>query len=113
MKYKFVKDEAYKFGWQGLEVLSYSEKEDFSFASAATFNVTERHGKCKNTVSNRVYYVIEGSGKFVIEGKEVAVKATDVVIIPKNTVYDYMGKMKLFLVHTPAYDPKNEIKFDG
>ena len=112
MKHKFTKNEAFKFGWQGLEAFSYSSKEDFDFASAAVFHVTKRHGKCKNIVSNRIYYVLEGSGKFVIAGKEIAVNMTDVIIVPKNIEYDYIGRMTLFLVHSPAFDENNEVKLE-
>ncbi|MCL2017538.1 MAG: hypothetical protein FWG80_02075 [Alphaproteobacteria bacterium] len=109
MKYKFTEAEAFKFGWNGLDGLAYSSKDDFDFASTAVFNVTKSHGKCKSTLCNRVYYVIEGQGKFIIAGKDIEVSASDVVIVPKNTEYDYVGKMKLFLVHTPAYDASCEV----
>lgn len=58
--------------------------------------------------------MIDGKGEFIINGKTELVEATDVIIVPKNTAYNYMatkgGLMKLFLVHSPAYDPEFEVK---
>jgi mannose-6-phosphate isomerase-like protein (cupin superfamily) len=112
---KFKLKNAYKFGWKGLKGLSYSSKEDFERASAALFEVTEKHGKVKSLVSDRVYLVLEGREEFIINGKKVPVEKNDVIIVPKNTPYDYKavkGKLKLFLVHTPAFDNKKEVKLE-
>lgn len=106
---KFTLSDAYPIEWEGIKAKSYSSADDFANASAIVFNVDGSHGKIKSTVNDRVYYVISGSGKFDINGRKIQVKTTDVVIVPKNTPYDYNGKMKLFLVHTPAFDPKGDI----
>lgn len=106
---KFTLKKARKFGWKGLKGRAYSSKEDFKNASVAYFDVDGEHGRVKSKLSNRVYYVIEGKGKFIINGKSVPVSKNDVVIVPKNTPYNYKGKMKLLLTHTPAYDAKYEI----
>ena len=112
MKYKFTEKDAYKLGWEGLKISSYSEGTDFERASCGVFEVTTHHGKVKSTKSDRIYYVLEGEGYFEIDGQHIDVRPTDVVIVPRNTIYDYFGKMKLFLVHTPAFDPQKEVKYD-
>lgn len=109
---KFKLEDGKEFGWEGLDARAYNSKEDFENASAAYFEVDGSHGKVKTTRSDRVYYVIDGSGKFIIDGEEVEVEKTDVVIVPKDTPYDYEGKMKLFLVHCPAYDPEAEVELE-
>ncbi len=109
---KFEKKDARVFGWRGLKGWAYNSKEDFPTASAAYIEVTGKHGKIKTTKSDKIYFIISGKGKFIINGKETQVKKTDVVIIPKNTPYDYSGKMKLFLVDTPAFDPECEVKLE-
>jgi mannose-6-phosphate isomerase-like protein (cupin superfamily) len=107
---KFTLKKAYKVGWEGWNGWSYSSKEDFKRASALYIEVTGRHGLSKTTKSDRVYYVIGGKGEFVIDGEEIRVERTDVVIVPRNTLYDYkrIGKkaLKLFLVHAPAFDER-------
>lgn len=112
---KFNKKNAFKFGWEGLKGWSYSSREDFENASCAYFEVTGSHGKLKTTLSDRVYYVVDGEGELEIKGKKIPVKRSDVVIVPKNTPYDYRaidGMLKLFLVHTPAFDPEYEVKLE-
>ena len=108
---KFELKNAGSLEWEGIKGLVYNTKEDFKNANATYFEVTGRHGKVKNETSDRVYYVIEGKGEFTINDEVFSVKETDVIIIPKNTPYDYKAKgkmMKLFLVHTPAYNSKAE-----
>ncbi|MGD0729061.1 MAG: hypothetical protein ABR981_03220 [Candidatus Micrarchaeaceae archaeon] len=107
---KFTLKNAYKFGWKGLEGKAYNSKDDFKNASVAFFKVNGEHGKIKTTLSDRVYYVTEGSGEFIINGKTIMVRKTDVIIVPKNTPYNYKGKMKLLLVHIPAYNERYEVK---
>lgn len=112
---KFTLPNASKFGWEGLKGCAYNSSDDFSRASAAYFEVTDKgHGKTKTTLSDRIYYVLEGCGEFVIDGEVEKVNTTDVIIVPKDTLYDYYADkgtvMKLFLVHTPAFDQAYEIK---
>lgn len=112
---KFVLKNAFKFGWEGLEGWAYNSKDNFSNASAAYFEVTGSHGKVKTTKSDRIYFVLEGQGEFIIDGKIVPVEKTDVVIVPKNAPYDYKavkGTLKLFLVHCPAFDPQADVKLE-
>ena len=109
---KFTLKNASRFGWEGLEGRAYNSKEDFKNASAAYFKVNGEHGKVKSKLCDRVYYVIDGNGRFIINGKTIKVRKTDVVIVPKNTPYNYKGKMTLLLVHTPAFDPKYEVELE-
>ncbi len=111
----FKKDKSFKFEWEGLEGWALSSKEDFEDASAAYFEVTGSHGQVRSKSSNRVYYILEGEGTFDINGKTETVKTSDVVIVPKNTPYDYKATspvMKLFLVHAPAYAEADEVRLD-
>ncbi|VVB59878.1 Cupin domain protein [uncultured archaeon] len=109
---KFELKNAIKFGWNGLKGWAYSSKDEFKNASAAYFEVDGSHGKIRNKLSDRIYYVLEGKGEFIINDKIISVKTSDVIIVPKNTPYDYRGKMKLFLVHTPAFDAEFDEKLE-
>ena len=112
MKYKLINSE--KFGWDGLNGWAYNSKDDFPNASTAYFEITGKHGMTKATKSDRIYYVIDGQGEFKINGEIIPVEKTDVIIAPKNVPYDYRavnGTLKLFLVHTPAFDPEAEVTF--
>jgi mannose-6-phosphate isomerase-like protein (cupin superfamily) len=112
MKYKYTKKGALQLGWDGLNIYSYSEKSDFERASAGVFEVTKHHGKVKSLLSDRIYFVLEGTGHFEIADESINVEPTDVIIVPRGTEYDYFGKMKLFLVHTPAYTHEAEVVLD-
>ena len=116
MKYKFELKDAYEFGWDGLKGKAYSDASNFKDLSASQFEVTKSHGKVKSLVSNRVYLVLEGSGEFIINDEVISVKATDVVIVPKNTPYDYRVRkgttMKLFMIHAPSWNVDKEVKLD-
>lgn len=111
---KFTSRNARKFEWESLRGWAFNEKKDFKRASAAYLETTKSHGKTKNTKSDIVYYIVSGSGIFYLGDRKYSVKKRDVIIIPKNTEYDFKavrGMLKLFMVHTPAYDPKFDIHF--
>ncbi len=107
---KFTNKNARKFGWKGIKGLSYTSKDDFPEMSCARVAVTGRHGKIKNVKCNRLYFVISGKGEFSIDDEIIKCKKDDVIIIPKNTPYDYRGKMNLLLVDTPAFEPGTDVK---
>ncbi len=69
---KFTLNKAFKFGWEGLKGWAYNSKDDFPNASAAYFEVTGKHGKTKTTKSDRIYFVIDGEGEFIINGKTIS-----------------------------------------
>lgn len=106
---KFTKERAYPISWEGIKAWSYTSKENLSTGSAIFFDVDGNHGRVMSKVSDRIYYIIEGNGVFIGEKEDIKVSAGDVIIINKNTPYDYKGKMKLFLVHLPAWDESQEV----
>lgn len=115
MKLKFKLKDAYQFGWEGLKGWAFNSKEDFERASATMLEVMGKHGKVKSLISDRLYLVLEGKGEFIINEEVVSVEKNDVIIIPKNTSYDYRAvgeTLKLFLVHTPAFDETKEVKIE-
>lgn len=112
---KYTLNDAFQFGREGLKGRAYCSKENFANASAAYFEVSWRHGKVKTTHSDRIYLILDWVWEFEIGWTKVQVSKTDVVIVPKNTVYDYRAKewtLKLFLVHAPAFDSDAEVKIE-
>jgi len=58
--------------------------------------------------------VLEREGEFFFGYEEgydeiVSVGKDDVVIVPKDTDYDYRGQMRLFLIPTPAYEQDSDV----
>jgi len=113
---KFEFKNAREISWDGWKGLAYNSKDDFKRASALYIEVTKRHGLSKTTKSDRIYYVLEGNGEFIIKDKKYKVDKTDVIIVEKNTPYDYKalgkGTLKMFMLHVPAFDPKYVVELE-
>lgn len=59
--------------------------------------------------STFVYYVLEGSGTFYLDGVATPAKATDVIVAPPGTKIYYLGQMEMILVTTPAWKAEDEV----
>ena len=109
---KFELKNAKRFSFNGINGWEYNSKEDFKNANAVLVEVDGKHGKIKSILCDRVYFVIKGKGEFVINEEVVPVKKTDVVIVPKNTPYDFRGKMRMLLVDLPAFEKEADVKLE-
>lgn len=60
-----------------------------------------------------IYYVLEGSGNFIINNEQYPVKVGQLVEIPPKNRFTFKGKMKLLLIMEPPYlpDKVNKIKY--
>ena len=60
--------------------------------------------------------ILSGKVEFDIDGKSIKAAKDDVIIVPKDTPYDYWNMdgsiSELFLVHTPAYQHNQEVRFE-
>lgn len=61
-----------------------------------------------NSESTHIYHVIEGTGKFIIDDKEILVKPGDNVVIEPNKVFTYKGNMILTFEMTPNFKEEND-----
>lgn len=77
--------------------------------SSAYVEINGNHGKLKCLNEDRIYFVVEGEGKFVVNEEETSVAAQDLVFIPKNTPYDIIGDLKYFLVCSPEFKPEDDV----
>ena len=85
--------------------LTYKDSPDISIA------VSELHGaisKTIKTITDRMYYFIEGAGSFIFDDKTVTVNSPSVLFIPKNTSYSMRGDFKAVLINTPAFQPQTK-----
>jgi mannose-6-phosphate isomerase-like protein (cupin superfamily) len=106
---KFTKEQATTFEKHGVQMFEYFGKETFAGADALYLEVDGGHTQeFRHTKSTFLYFVCEGSGIFYLDGKPIHVAATDVILAPKNTAIYYAGRMKLFLVTTPAWEEQYE-----
>ena len=56
--------------------------------------------------------MLSGEGVFQVSGEPQSVKKSDVLIIPRGTLYDYWGRMSLLLVHPPANIDEADINLE-
>ena len=61
-------------------------------------------GRVMNEKCKELGYVISGSGKIVIEDKEIILDQGDLVLIDKGEKYYWDGKMTMFMPCVPAWD---------
>lgn len=54
------------------------------------------------------YFILKGKGHFRINGKKEPCSQGDLVIVPKNSVFDYKGNLQMLLVTTPPFYPEQE-----
>ena len=54
------------------------------------------------------YYILEGKGKFIIEGIEEMCERGDLVVIPAGKAFTYKGKLTMLLNVTPTFRPEQE-----
>ena len=80
--------------------------------SAAMIEINGDHGKVKSLRGDRIYFITSGKGVFVIDGKENAVSEGDLVFIPKKTPYNIIGRMKFFMMNSPAFEPEEDVRLD-
>lgn len=92
-----------------MKIAEYKINPNFS---GALIEINGDHGKVKCLNEDRVYFILEGAGKFLINDKEEVASPNDLVFVPKNTPYNIIGKLKLFLVCSPEFKPGDDIELE-
>ena len=80
--------------------------------SGALIEINGKHGKIKCTGEDRIYFVIEGKGKFMINDNTAEVTKNDLIFISKNTPYDITGNLKLFLLCSPEFKAEHDLSLE-
>ena len=61
-----------------------------------------------NSESTHTYHIIDGTGKFIIDDKEIEVKEGDTIVIEPNKVFTYIGNMIISFEMTPNFKEEND-----
>ncbi|MGM5488183.1 MAG: hypothetical protein ACQESG_04505 [Nanobdellota archaeon] len=77
--------------------------------SGALVEINGNHGALKCLEEDRIYFIIEGNGKFIIDDQEKEVSAYDIIFVPKETPYNLIGKMKYLLICSPEFNPEHDV----
>jgi mannose-6-phosphate isomerase-like protein (cupin superfamily) len=63
-------------------------------------------GRVVNLKCKELAYVVKGSGKLVVEGKELVLQEGDLALIEPGEKYFWEGNMTMFMPCTPAWYPE-------
>jgi len=63
-------------------------------------------GRTMNEKCKEMAYVINGSGRVVVEGKEIQLSEGDLILIEPGEKFFWEGNMTLFMPCTPAWSLK-------
>ncbi len=63
-------------------------------------------GRVINLKCKELAYVIKGSGKVVVEGKEIKFQEGDLILIEPGEKYFWEGDLTMFVPCTPAWYPE-------
>ena len=63
-------------------------------------------GRAVNLKCKELAYVIKGSGRVVIEDKEIEIQERDLVLIEPGERYFWQGNLIMFMPCTPAWYPE-------
>src|SRR5688572_12067175 len=101
MKYVFSEDDADKVSKFGIDLKLYGDvTPDINFS---IIDVAEGHFEEFKNTSWFVYYILGGSGVYVLNDEKLPVKQGDVVAVPPNTRIHYFGTMKMVLIVNPPW----------
>ncbi|MDM7918059.1 MAG: cupin domain-containing protein, partial [Methanosarcina sp.] len=93
----------------GVRMRIYTTKKDSSNA-AVLYQETET-GHAEEFVhekSDFLYYILAGSGTWVVEDREFQVRAGDVVVVPAGKRFWFRGNLRQICITAPAWEEKYE-----
>jgi len=98
---KIIKDQAIREDWDEVKSWNYKLTHLLPKMSVVYAELDGDHGLVHTNDLERIYYIIEGQGEFIIGKEKIFAKTGDVVTIPPKTKYDYKPenntKMKIIL----------------
>jgi mannose-6-phosphate isomerase-like protein (cupin superfamily) len=87
----------------------YTTKNDSSNAAVLYQETDTGHAEeFVHEKSDFLYYVLEGSGTWVVEDREFEAGAGDVVVVPAGKRFWFRGNLKQICITAPAWEEKYE-----
>lgn len=90
-----------------LSIVDLFSKKEVNF-DLVIAQINGNHPKIKNFVSQRVYFILEGSATVKVEKNEFVVNKNDLVFIEKGQTHTIKGNAKYLIITTPPFEPQNE-----
>ncbi len=88
---------------------NYLDKSSNLGYSVVRTHLDGKHPLMKNTLSNRTYYIIDGTASFYVENEQFTIKQGDTLTITKDTLYRFEGKFDAILISCPAFEEKYDV----
>ena len=73
-----------------------------------TIEVSGYHGKFKNSLNDKMYYVTDGVINITADDKEYNLSKGDFMKISKNTIHEIKGNGKTIVICNPIFNPEFE-----
>ncbi len=71
-----------------------------------------KKGRVVNMECKELAYILEGSGKIVIEGEEIQFKEGDLLLLEPKEKYFWEGNCKMFVPCVPAWWPEQHMEVE-
>jgi mannose-6-phosphate isomerase-like protein (cupin superfamily) len=75
--------------WDQTKSWNYKLKHLSPYQSIVYAEITNDHGEVHTNDIERIYYIIDGAGEFVIGDEATKVEKGDVFTVPARTIYNY------------------------
>lgn len=93
----------------GVRMRIYTTKSDCRSAAVLYQETETGHAEeFVHETSNFIYYILEGSGTWIIEDREYEVQAGDVVVVPAGKRFWFRGNLKQVCITAPAWEERFE-----
>lgn len=85
---KIAKKDAVSHGREGVQGTYYQLPETDGGKTVAYAEFTGEHGERTIGNNSRIYYILEGTGEFIINGEKFDVESGDVIPVPPYATYN-------------------------
>lgn len=94
---------------KGVKMRIYTTKAEFKNA-AVLYQETQKGHKEEflHEKSDFIYYILEGSGVWIVEDREFEARAGDVVVVPAGKRFWFRGNLKQVCITAPAWEEQYE-----
>jgi len=110
MKFKIIKKKSLKEKTYGdIKVTDIINERAIKFSLAKVEKVGDDKDAGFDLKSDISYYILDGEGKAIVNGKEYELKKGDCVFYPKGTKYKHSKGMAFLAISCPKFDAKNRV----
>lgn len=86
---KLSRKQATPYGREGVSAFNYAFPDIENGTSVIYAELTGVHGERTIGERARMYYIIEGTGEFVVNGETFSIESGDTIPIPPKATYNY------------------------